>query len=149
MPKDDPRFEVLGQFDELQAVLACALAETRDRGLRDGLGSAIAETARALEAIAGYPSARPFPAEALERLEKGCDALRELAPSGFVLPGGDPGSTRLNLCRTVARRAERSLVAAFRVMIIPPELSAWCNRLSEWLFLASLGAGKEDREIAP
>jgi len=138
VPKDDERIEVLGQFDELQAALALAACADPREDVAGELRTAVAEAARALEAIAGYPSSRPFPPEAVERLDRACADLENGRTSnGLVLPGADEDSARLNLCRTVARRAERALVAASRAVGADPSLLSWSNRLSWWLFLAS------------
>ncbi len=139
LPKDDLRLEALGQLDELQALLALAALQPGCTRHAPGLRDAVEELARAMEALGGHAGARPFPPGALERLEAACRKLRAIhPPSGFVLPGADSASASLNLCRTVARRAERALCASDRLSPVPPVLMAWINRLSEWLFLAGL-----------
>jgi cob(I)alamin adenosyltransferase len=141
--KADARIEALGQLDELQALMGLALASPGCEAFRPSLGSAVKEAARAMEALAAYPVSRPFPAEALERLDGECLALgQSSAGSGFILPGADPASALLHLCRTVARRAERSLCAAAALMDVPESVKAWINRLSEWFFYAAVAAEK-------
>ncbi|MEY3905968.1 MAG: hypothetical protein RIR59_791, partial [Pseudomonadota bacterium] len=50
------------------------------------------------------------------RLESDIDAMNaDMAPlTSFILPGGNPLAAALHVARAVARRAERSLVAARR-----------------------------------
>jgi cob(I)alamin adenosyltransferase len=136
--KDDPRLVALGDLDELQALIALTSRLSADVGIRERLALLVAEIARAMEALAAMPGSRCFPDEALAEMEASCAALREVsAPSGFVVPGSNVEEARLHLCRTVARRAERSLVAASKFTEVPQVLMAWMNRLSEWLFLAA------------
>ena len=58
---------------------------------------------------------RVMPAQ-VERLEREIDRMNEaLEPlRSFILPGGGDGSAHLHLARAIARRAERSAVAAAR-----------------------------------
>jgi cob(I)alamin adenosyltransferase len=151
IPKDDPRLIALGDLDELQAQIALASRLSNDGSIRDRLSLLVADIARAMEALASAQGSRSFPAEALVRLEASCAAFREgPSPSGFVLPGSNEAEARLHLCRTVARRAERSLVAASRLIDVPESLMAWVNRLSEWLFLAAADAsGPLEASAAP
>jgi cob(I)alamin adenosyltransferase len=61
-----------------------------------------------------------------------------LAPlTSFVLPGGTPGAAALHVCRTVARRAERTMVALADVEPVNPEALRYINRLSDLLFVAA------------
>jgi len=72
-----------------------------------------------------------------ERLEREIDAMNaELAPlDSFVLPGGVPAAAALHFARTVARRAERLMVALNAQKAINPEAIAYINRLSDHLFV--------------
>lgn len=77
----------------------------------------------------------------VERLEAEIDAMNaDLDPlKSFVLPGGEPAAAALHHCRTVARRAERIMVALSEVKdedVGPPALQ-YINRLSDFFFVAS------------
>ena len=62
----------------------------------------------------------------------------DLAPlTSFVLPGGTPAAAALHLCRTVARRAERDLVALADREPLNPAAIAYINRLSDLFFVAA------------
>ncbi|MDO8656937.1 MAG: ATP:cob(I)alamin adenosyltransferase, partial [Nanoarchaeota archaeon] len=52
-------------------------------------------------------------------------------------------SSFLHLCRVIARRAERSLVAAKEVLELNPELLRYINRLSDFLYVLARQANKE------
>jgi cob(I)alamin adenosyltransferase len=70
----------------------------------------------------------------MERWIDGFDT--ELEPlRNFVLPGGHPGAAWLHLARTVARRAERRVVALARVEPQPETAVRYLNRLSDLLFV--------------
>jgi cob(I)alamin adenosyltransferase len=73
------------------------------------------------------------------RLEAEIDQLNEkLAPlTSFILPGGAPAAAHLHFARTVARRAERAIVALSEVETISPEAVKFANRLSDLLFVAA------------
>lgn len=77
----------------------------------------------------------------VERLEAEIDRMNaELEPlRSFVLPGGSPAAATLHVARTVARRAERLMVA---LSLAPNEAVGaaamkYINRLSDFLFVAS------------
>jgi cob(I)alamin adenosyltransferase len=55
-----------------------------------------------------------------------------------VLPAGSTAASALQVARTVARRAERELVALHRAEPLEPAVLAWANRLSDLLFALAL-----------
>jgi len=75
------------------------------------------------------------------RIEADIDLLNEkLAPlRSFVLPGGSAASTALHLARTVARRAERHMVALAQRPdeAVTPAALKYINRVSDFLFVAA------------
>jgi len=84
------------------------------------------------------------------RLEAEIDSMNEgLAPlRSFILPGGSEAVTRLHLARAIARRAERSAVAASQVVSLNPMALAYINRLSDHLFvMARWIAQKEGGDV--
>ena len=72
----------------------------------------------------------------IDRLEREIDAMNEkLEPlRSFILPGAGAGSAELHLARAVARRAERTAVAAGG---LNPLALTYLNRLSDHLFVAA------------
>jgi cob(I)alamin adenosyltransferase len=86
----------------------------------------------------------------VDRLEREIDAMNEaLEPlRSFILPGGGAGAAHLHLARAIARRAERSAVAARREVTLNPLALIYLNRLSDHLFvLARLVAAGEGGDI--
>jgi cob(I)alamin adenosyltransferase len=86
---------------------------------------------------------RPEPAiliRHVERIEREIDLFDARHPplTSFVLPAGSTAASALHVARTVARRAERELVALNRDEPVDPVLLAWANRLSDLLFALAL-----------
>ena len=119
--KSDPRPEAYGSVDEAGAALGlCRAAAGADPDLQDdllrlqtGLFVAGAELATAPEAAARLePGVSKVTPEMVERLEEDIDRYmgRVDLPPKFVIPGGSELSARLDVARTVLRRAERRVV---------------------------------------
>jgi len=84
------------------------------------------------------------------RLEAEIDRMNEsLEPlRSFILPAGSEAVTRLHLARAIVRRAERSAVAASRLVSLNPMALAYINRLSDHLFvMARWIARKEGGDV--
>jgi cob(I)alamin adenosyltransferase len=146
--KSDPRFEVIGTVDELNAMIG--LARLHDRTLGADLTASLARIQNDLFDLGadlatlddGDKSARRrlrVVASQVERLEAEIDGLNAgLAPlTSFVLPAGTPAAATLHVCRTVARRAERAMVALAAVEPVNPQALRYINRLSDLLFVAA------------
>ncbi|CAG0909902.1 unnamed protein product [Darwinula stevensoni] len=67
---------------------------------------------------------------ALQEYNARLPALQE-----FILPAGVRSVCLAHVCRTVARRAERSLVALVQTQPVRPELLQYLNRLSDLFFV--------------
>jgi cob(I)alamin adenosyltransferase len=87
--------------------------------------------------------------EEIERLENISEKINENLPplKNFILPGisGNEKSSRAHVCRSVTRRAERSLVALRQEMKINDKGMIFLNRLSDYFFILSrdLSEGNE------
>jgi cob(I)alamin adenosyltransferase len=73
----------------------------------------------------------------VDRLEAEIDAMNAgLEPlRSFILPGGGQGAAQVHLARSIARRAERSVVTASRKVPLNPLARIYLNRLSDHLFV--------------
>ncbi|WP_203074643.1 cob(I)yrinic acid a,c-diamide adenosyltransferase [Falsiroseomonas ponticola] len=73
------------------------------------------------------------------RLEAEIAAMNADIPPlrSFVLPGGSPGAAYAHLARTVARRAEREVVALAAADAVNAAVIRYLNRLSDHLFVLS------------
>ncbi len=154
--KSDPRIEALGDLDETQAALGIARATVRGRDratileLQRGLYRAMAEVATPRQ-NASRLHAR-IDANALTALDELGASLRPRAnvEGRFVVPGEDAASASLDLARTIARRAERSVVQLVDAKLVSGEhLLPWLNRLSDVLFLLARAVERRRTESAP
>jgi cob(I)alamin adenosyltransferase len=96
----------------------------------------------------GYEPLRII-AQQTARIEADIDRIVErLEPlKSFILPGGSPAAAALHLARTVARRAERLMVALAQVEgeHVNPEGIRYINRVSDLLFAASRAVNDDGR----
>jgi cob(I)alamin adenosyltransferase len=142
--KDDLRVEAFGTVDEANA--AIGLARLSAVGDIDGMLARIQNDLFDLGADLCTPEdgrraagALRIQASQVARLEQEIDALNAaLKPlDSFVLPGGTSAAAHLHLARTVARRAERLVVALAAREAVNPEAVKYLNRLSDHLFVLS------------
>ena len=141
--KDNARLEAYGTVDELNSWLGLldsseAIPQPahatllRAMNLLFDIGASLATE----EDSKWQPA--PFPAAATETLEADIDAFEASLPrhNRFILPGGHPDAASAQIARTVARRAERRIIALNAGGItVDPELLRWINRLSDYLFV--------------
>jgi cob(I)alamin adenosyltransferase len=148
--KSDLRVEAYGTVDEANSCIGLARIDTAaawpdvdamllriQNDLFDlGADLATPDDGRPL----GYEPLR-IVASQTARIEADIDALNaRLQPlRSFVLPGGSPAAAALHLARTVARRAERAMVALARIEgeQVNPEAVRYMNRVSDLLFVAA------------
>ena len=143
--KTDARLEAYGTVDELNAHLGLLVAYLSDgddktflRQVQDTLfavGSHLATDRRKTE----LKAASIITLGQVEAVEREIDSIDRLLPplTAFVLPGGSLGAAQCHVCRTVCRRAERRILALADEVEIAPELLAYVNRLSDYLFVLS------------
>ncbi|MBB3952102.1 cob(I)yrinic acid a,c-diamide adenosyltransferase [Aureimonas jatrophae] len=150
--KSDLRMEAVGTVDELNATLG--MARLHAEGETDRLLSRVQNDLFDLGADLATPeSDEPLLFQRLAVVDAQVDALEraiddvnaELEPlRSFVLPAGTALSAHLHLARTVARRAERVMVAVSRQpgeRISQPALR-YVNRLSDLLFVMARQANR-------
>jgi cob(I)alamin adenosyltransferase len=157
MPKDHARAAAIGDVDEANSAIGVALLAVRDEGAR-GMLRAVQNELFDLGADLATPGQDFEPTEMtlrvvqsqIDRLEAEIDRMNEdLEPlRSFILPGGSGGSAELHLARAIARRAERSAIAASREVNLNPRALVYLNRLSDHLFvMARWLADKEGGDI--
>jgi cob(I)alamin adenosyltransferase len=145
VPKDDPLAQAIGDVDEANSAIGVALLAVADSDVVAMLGR-IQNELFDLGADLATPGDDFAPSEMtlrivqtqIDRLETEIDRMNDaLEPlRSFILPGGDGGSAQLHLARAIARRAERSAVAASRDRSLNPLALIYLNRLSDHLFVA-------------
>lgn len=174
--KTDPRVVAYGDLDELNAVLGLVkaqlsaetaelhpLLEQLQQQLFD-LGSELAT-----DPADSYPGMWQVAARHVTALEQLCDRFGEGLPelSSFLLPGGSLTAATLHLARTVARRAERSVLSLAesggpgegdttsqnnrtgQELPVSPEAVQYLNRLSDLLFVLARWSIRAEGRDAP
>ncbi len=136
--KDDLRVEAYGTLDELSSFLGEAKHHATLPAVRDALEVIQKALFRACAELASRASPFPDPIRDAdeEAMTVAIEALEErLGLSGFVIPGSTPASAKLDVCRTVCRRAERRIATLAREDEVAKPLRRWVNRLSDYLFV--------------
>jgi cob(I)alamin adenosyltransferase len=143
--KSDPRVDAYGEVDELNAALGVVLTEAIPEDIADmlraiqrdlfALGGRLADPSHR---IAGRVAKVVLAPEDIARVEQWIDRLEgELTPlRRFILPGGTRAGAFLHQARTICRRTERRMVLV-GPEALEPELLAYVNRLSDFLFVAA------------
>jgi cob(I)alamin adenosyltransferase len=140
--KDDPRVEAFGTVDEVSSAIGLARSLTPHarvaaicEELQRGLYAVGAELGTNPAAKKTFVLTGPSEVDRLENLTRELESEAPM-PDQFILPGATPGSAALDLARSIARRAERRVVALRRAGgVANPEVGRWLNRLSLLLFV--------------
>lgn len=154
VPKSDLRMSVCGDIDELNSFLGLAKAAQRNQELLDlltELQQTLFVVGSIVATVEDQRGSIPFlETSHLERLDSLCAHYESVIqmPTDFILPGGTEAGARLDVCRSVARRAERGLSALIEHGYIERDLpSVWMNRVSDLLWL--LARASEGDHITP
>jgi cob(I)alamin adenosyltransferase len=143
VPKDAPRIEALGAVDEANTAVGLLRLHTAQE--EDAMLSRIQNDLFDLGADLSVPGGADPGEEARLRVSA-TQCLRletelatmnaELPPlRSFILPGGTPAAAHAHLARTLARRAERAVVALAAAEAVNPDAVRYLNRLSDHLFV--------------
>ena len=75
----------------------------------------------------------------IKRIEHTIDLLDSQVPPlcRFLLPGGCQAASQAHVCRSVARRAERRIIALAQSAQVSATVVAFVNRLSDYFFVLS------------
>ncbi|MBM3944895.1 MAG: cob(I)yrinic acid a,c-diamide adenosyltransferase [SAR202 cluster bacterium] len=153
--KSDPRCEAYGTVDEAVSALGLARSLCKEPWVKEvilrvqrDLFTVGAELATDPAQYAQFTdNFRAVSSQSVEQLEQEIDKIDaeiKLPPS-FIVPGASPGSSALDMARTILRRAERRIVEIqARGLVANPEVLRYVNRLSDLLFML---ARYEDRAL--
>ena len=143
--KTDIRIAALGSLDELGSNIGVLLAEKIPTELRQELLQIQNDLFDLGGTLAQGKSVR-FETSKLERLDEQITLHNEQLPPlrEFILPSGNRAGALSHLTRTVARRAERDLVALAQVSDVPDNAIAYLNRLSDLLFVYARQINRTD-----
>jgi cob(I)alamin adenosyltransferase len=136
--KNSLRVHAMGEVDELNSHIGVLLCEDMPEPVRTllveiqhqlfNLGGELS--------IPGYELLKP---EAVMALDEALDAHNEHLPrlQEFILPAGTRAASQAHVCRTVARRAERAVVALGNEEALKDTPRQYLNRLSDLMFVLS------------
>ena len=136
--KNSLRVHAMGEVDELNSHIGVLLCED----MPDGVRSVLVEIQHQLFNLGGelsIPGYELLKAEAVADL----DAVLELHNAHlprlkeFILPAGTRAASLAHVCRTVARRAERAVVALGNEEALKDTPRQYLNRLSDLMFVLS------------
>jgi cob(I)alamin adenosyltransferase len=136
VPKDHLRVQAMGDVDELNSILGVLLAEP----LPDDVRALLVVIQHELFNLGGelsIPGYALLKAEAVLHLDAALARHNATLPrlKEFILPAGTRSAALAHVGRTVARRAERAVVALTAADTVRAEPRHYLNRLSDLLFV--------------
>jgi cob(I)alamin adenosyltransferase len=136
VPKHHLRVQAMGDVDELNSQLGVLLAEP----LPDDVRALLVEIQHELFNLGGelsIPGYSLVKAEAVAALDAALERYNAELPrlQEFILPAGTRSAALAHVGRTVARRAERALVALAEHESVNEPPRQYLNRLSDLLFV--------------
>ena len=134
--KDSLRVHAMGDVDELNSHIGLLLCEDMPSGVRDLL----VEVQHQLFNLGGelsIPGFELLKADAVLALDEALATYNEQLPrlQEFILPAGNRAAAQAHVCRTVARRAERAVVALGAAEALKDTTRQYLNRLSDLMFV--------------
>ncbi len=136
VPKDHLRVQAMGDVDELNSGLGVLLAEPLPMDVRELLVTMQHELFNlgGELSIPGYALLKP---EAVVRLDAALAHYNARLPplKEFILPAGTRSAALAHVARTVARRAERAVVALAAQTEVNQAPRQYLNRLSDLMFV--------------
>lgn len=134
--KDSLRIAALGDVDELNSHIGVLLAEA----LPDEVREALLDIQHDLFDLGGelcIPGFENLDDAQVARLDQLLEHFNSTLSrlQEFILPGGSRPAAIAHVARTVARRAERAIVALGTAEAVRPACRQYVNRLSDLLFV--------------
>ena len=136
--KDSLRVHAMGDVDELNSCIGVLLCEELPADVRELL----VEVQHQLFNLGGelsIPGYELLKIDAVALLDAALEAHNAKLPrlAEFILPAGTRAASLAHVCRTVARRAERAVVALGSAEALKDAPRQYLNRLSDLLFVLS------------
>ncbi len=134
--KNSLRVHAMGDVDELNSNIGVLLCEDMPGGMR----TLLVEIQHQLFNLGGelsIPGFELLKAEAVLALDAALAEHNEALPrlQEFILPAGTRAAAQAHVCRTVARRVERAVVALEAQDALKDTPRQYLNRLSDLLFV--------------
>jgi cob(I)alamin adenosyltransferase len=136
VPKDHHRVMAMGDVDELNSGLGVLLAEPLPEDVRELL-VVIQHELFNLGGELSIPGYELLKMDAVARLDEALAHYNATLPrlKEFILPAGTRSAALAHVSRTVARRAERAVVALALLEKVNDAPRQYLNRLSDLLFV--------------
>ncbi|CAB50280.1 cob(I)yrinic acid a,c-diamide adenosyltransferase [Pyrococcus abyssi] len=133
--KDSPIIEANGTLDELTSFLGEARHYLNDE-MREIIDRIQMDIYKIMGELGSKGDIKGITDEDLKWIEGIIEKYEgEVELRSFVLPGGTIESAKLDVCRTIARRAERRVATIVREYGFARKSLVYLNRLSDLLFL--------------
>jgi cob(I)alamin adenosyltransferase len=134
--KDSLRVHAMGDVDELNSNIGVLLCEELPPAVRELL----VEVQHQLFNLGGelsIPGFELLKGDAVAALDAALEAHNAQLPrlAEFILPAGSRAASLAHVCRTVARRAERAVVALGHQDALKEAPRQYLNRLSDLMFV--------------
>lgn len=134
--KNSLRVHAMGEVDELNSHIGVLLCEAMPESVR----SVLVEVQHQLFNLGGelsIPGFELLKPEAVMALDQALEQHNERLPKlqEFILPAGNRAASLAHVCRTVARRAERAVVALGNEEALKEAPRQYLNRLSDLMFV--------------
>lgn len=145
VPKHHLRVQAMGDVDELNSHIGLLLCETLPPEVRELL----IDVQHQLFNLGGelsIPGFELLKESAVLQLDQALVTHNEHLPrlQEFILPAGNRAAAQAHICRTVARRAERAVVALGSQEAVREAPRHYLNRLSDLMFVLSRVANRMD-----
>ena len=136
--KNSGRPHAMGDVDELNSHIGLLLCEPLPQDVRELLID-IQHQLFNLGGELSMPGYELLKDDALLQLDNALAHYNAGLPRllEFILPAGTRAASQAHICRTVARRAERNVVALEQAEAMRPAPRQYLNRLSDLLFVLS------------
>ena len=134
--KNSGRPHAMGDVDELNSHIGLLLCEDMPADVRELLID-IQHQLFNLGGELSIPGFELLKDDALAQLDAALERHNATLPrlQEFILPGGTRAAAQSHICRTVARRAERSVVALEQHEAVRAAPRRYLNRLSDLMFV--------------
>jgi cob(I)alamin adenosyltransferase len=143
--KNSLRVHAMGDVDELNSSIGVLLCEEMPQDVR----AVLVEIQHQLFNLGGelsIPGFELLKAEAVLQLDEALERYNADLPrlKEFILPAGNRGAAQAHVCRTVARRAERAVVALGNEEALKDAPRQYLNRLSDLMFVLARVLNRQD-----
>ncbi|MGB3067892.1 MAG: cob(I)yrinic acid a,c-diamide adenosyltransferase [Ottowia sp.] len=134
--KDSLRVHAMGDVDELNSHIGLLLCEDMPGDVRELLID-IQHQLFNLGGELSIPGFELLKADALLAVDQALEIHNSQLPrlQEFILPAGTRAAAQAHVCRTVARRAERAVVALGQAETLRDAPRQYLNRLSDLMFV--------------